>query len=276
MYTPKIKLQNNYSLIEKRCQCNWIDAPNLVLELLMEVIDRLEVLKFDNDQTRGFISKWLSEHNEIEAGVYSDLLFRSVEEDPSFVYATNYFIQRMNRVMYTNIPFRDDKVLKIYQNVLIIKDISMFDSFIMSSFPNQQERYDFLIFLFNEVSELKASANATSLTVSKTILLKKIKRLMTSIAKKLDEKDADNPKIELTAGQKALIIYYRYRRQKKTLMNIIQEAHEREGWKQSSYNHIKNLYDAIGKGGKKDPLTNKNRSAISNILSEEELQEVMK
>ncbi len=276
MCTPKTYLQNNHSLIEKLCRDNWIEDPNLVFKLLMEVIDQLEVLKFDNDQTRGFISKWLSEHNEIEAEVYSDLLFRSMEGDPSFVYATNYFIQRMNRVMHTIIPLRDDQILKIYQEILKIKDISIFDSFIVSSFPNLQERNDFLIFLFNEVSELKASGNAISLTVSKTILLKNTKKLMISTAKRLDERDADNPKNELTASQKALIIYCRYRRSKKTLMDIIQEAHEREGWKESSYKHIKNLYDAIGKGGKKDPLTNKNRLAISNILSEEELQEVMK
>ena len=58
-------------------------------------------------------------------------------------------------------------------------------------------------------------------------------------------------------------------------MDTIQEAHEREGWEYSSYKHIKNLYDAIGKESKQNPATSKNIIAISDLLSKEEQQEAL-
>jgi len=277
MTSPEVFLKNNYDLVKKRCRDNGIDDPNEVLVLLESLIGKLENVKLNNEETRELISKWLSKHKEIEADVYSDLLFRSVEGDPSYVYVTNFFIQRMNRKMHTNIPLRDDRLLKTYQAILSIKDISIIDVFIVSSFPNPKERYKFLWFLFNELSEHKGPQKAAGLIVSKTVLLNRVKRLMTTLENELNENGVGNTKNKLTAGQKALIIYCRYRKAPwgKTLRDTIQGAHEREGWKVSSFKNIKNLYDAIGKGTAKDPATDKNLIAISGLLSEAERKEAL-
>jgi len=277
MLKPKEFLQKNYPLIKKRCRDNGMDNPTEVFALLEEIIGKLEVIKYDRDATQELVSKWLSEHYEIEAEVYSDLLFCFIQGNPFYVYATNVIIQRRNRTMLTNIPLRDDKMLNTYVDILRIKNISVFDTLVKSAFPNPKERHEFLFSLFNELSERKTPSGESRLTVSKTMLLKRAKKLMTALEIDLDEKGGGDPKSKLTAGQKALIIYCRYKklRQEKTLFEIIQEAHDREGWSAGSQKNIKNLYDSLGRGTKKDPATMRNLTEIAGFLSEEELKEAL-
>ena len=218
---PKTFLESNYDFVVKRCQDNWIENPDKIMASLINIVTQLELLRWDDDKTCDLIKEDLAKLVKEDLAklyptaerVYIDLLFRSVEGNPFYVYATNYFIRRMNSSDGTNISLREKKFLKQFQELLMIKNISVFEDFIVSSFPKPEERFRFLLLLSNEFSQKKALPGGVKISVSMVMLEKRIQALLKSTNKMVDEyfNDRSNSNNKPTAGQKALIIYCRYR-----------------------------------------------------------------